>query len=317
MSARREEAAVRLYVCVCTHNRVDLLQELLESLQTIELDGLDPRQVRLLVVDNNPTGSVRAMCGPYSDRLPIGLDVAEEPQRGISFARNKAVSVALNDGADFVAFIDDDDMPEPDWLLRLVEKQRDTDADIVFGGWRPMGNVDMPAWLKQTRSFQSHVPRSRNAYGLPKYVGTCNVLFRRGVLERLGADGPVFDPDFALIGGGDKDLFIRASKSGSNLVLADRSIINKREEEDRQTIKGALRRAFRNGCSVMNMSMKHGTSTEVKRKRNQSVKRLVLSVLRVPLYLFSKDRQLVNLYQISRQLGALFRYAGFRYKYYK
>ena len=126
---------VRVAVCICTCDRAALLARVLAVLARVELDDLPPENVLLLVVDNRPDGQARAVCERQRPRLPMPLRFVEEPRPGISFARNRAVAAARAWGADLVAFLDDDDVPATDWLWQLVQRQRETEADLVFGFW--------------------------------------------------------------------------------------------------------------------------------------------------------------------------------------
>ncbi len=146
MTVAPSKACQRIAICVCTHDRPAALSALLASLREIELIGLDPAAVEVVVVDNRPNPGTRDLCEAARAGLPIGLHYAEEPQPGLTYARNRAVAVAVERGADFVAFIDDDDQPQPDWLLRLLEQQAATGADLVFGSW--VLDPHMPDWAR-------------------------------------------------------------------------------------------------------------------------------------------------------------------------
>ena len=102
-------------------------------------------------------------------------------------------------GADCVAFIDDDDLPEPDWLLHLIEKARATGADIVCGAINPVVDEKLPEWFKRSPLFDVPGHHSQTKFGVPRGIGTGNVLIKRKLLERLKTMGPVFSPEFALI----------------------------------------------------------------------------------------------------------------------
>ena len=102
----------------------------------MELGSLDPGELFwfFVVVDNRPDGRAEEICNESRAHLPCRLYFAEERKRGISFARNRAISTALAYGADLIAFIDDDDRPRPDWLAHLVDRQRATGADLECSG---------------------------------------------------------------------------------------------------------------------------------------------------------------------------------------
>ena len=306
-------------IAICTCNRGPLLKRLLRSLNGVELGHLDPSGFEVIVVDNAPSGQVRALGDRLSGDLPFALHVVEEPQRGISFARNRAVAEALDRGAEFVAFIDDDDLPRPDWLLRLMEKQEETEAELVFGVWRPLIGDATPSWASKLPmlSHRKNGVAHKYGVGLPRGVATCNVLIGRGVLEKLAAQGPVFKPEFALIGGGDIEFFVRAIKNQTVFALADTSVVMRDFDSSRMTVRGVLRLAFRRGSSNMHIAKMHGTPKQIRRRRNKAFRKIALGILLVPVTVFSKPRFVKNLYEISNKLGCLHGMLGRRYKYYQ
>lgn len=93
--------------------RCDLLADALGGLARVEV----PNQLvwELLVVDNNSTDDTAAVVDRFRDRLPIrGVF---EPEPGLSHARNRGLAHAR--GA-HLAFIDNDVLVEPDWLVELA-----------------------------------------------------------------------------------------------------------------------------------------------------------------------------------------------------
>src|SRR5210317_530301 len=125
----------RVAICICTHNRAEVLKRLLLHLREIELGPYDPGAVELIVIDNNPNSATRDICEQTGSSLPINVHYTTEPEPGITHARNRAVAVALERGARCLAFIDDDDVPQNDWLLQLLQRQEASGADLVFGSW--------------------------------------------------------------------------------------------------------------------------------------------------------------------------------------
>ena len=69
---------------------------------------------RFVVVDNDADESSRAVV--TAAKLPWPVVYVVEPERGIPFARNRAVREAAD--SDFVVFIDDDEIPEPGMAAR-------------------------------------------------------------------------------------------------------------------------------------------------------------------------------------------------------
>ena len=74
----------------------------------------DPPCVRCIIVENDESGTAATVCDEARAGFRWELESYTEPRRGIPFARNTAVARALGT-ADFIAFIDADEVPEPPW----------------------------------------------------------------------------------------------------------------------------------------------------------------------------------------------------------
>ncbi len=299
---------LRVAICVCTHSRSQGLMRLLVALQDIDLSGYNPSSVELIVVDNNPNPETEAICQRAAPRLPIAIHYVTEPRSGITYARNRGVEVALQRGADFLAFIDDDDQPRSDWLIQLLDRQAVTGADMVFGTW--VLDSLMPQWARESGIFRSPVKAKHEnkggRYGLPGCASTCNALVGRSILERVATTGPVFNHTFRFSGGEDKDFFIRAHELGANLASADMSVIHRNHEPDRYTARGLLKRGFKNGCSQVSMARAHGTSARVIKLLATSLSKILMSLLLLPFSLFSKGMLMHNLYRMAKAFGVLY-----------
>jgi glycosyltransferase involved in cell wall biosynthesis len=292
---------------------------LLVSLQDIELSGYNPQAVELIIVDNSPNEETEAICRRAAPRLPINLLYVTEHKSGITYARNRGVSVALDRGADFVAFIDDDDQPQPDWLIQLLDRQAVTGADLVFGTW--VLDSMMPQWARESGIFRSPVKAKHEnkggRYGLPGCASTCNALVGREILGRVATTGPVFNHTFRFSGGEDKDFFIRAHDLGARLASADMSVIHRNHEPDRYTARGLLKRGFKNGCSQVSMAHSHGTATRVVKLLGAAVSKLLMSLFLLPFSVFSRGMLMHNLYRMAKASGVLYTaLTGRRINYY-
>jgi succinoglycan biosynthesis protein ExoM len=267
-----------LAICICTCDRAQSFQSLLSLLSGMELGSLDSGDLFFVVVDNRPDGRAKAVCEQARTGLPCSLYFAEEPERGISFARNRAISTALAHGADFIAFIDDDDLPRPDWLVHLVDHQQATSADLVHGIWQVPENLSIPTSLRGINFLRPPDFDQTDRWGCLVGAATCNVLISRKVIEHLGQSGPIFRPEFALTGGGDTDFFIRVRAAGFGMAVARESIVYRDWTAARLTWRGILRRAFRIGSTSMQVYLARvcgGLRVEVRRsaQRNEATDR--------------------------------------------
>lgn len=296
---------MKIALCICTYKRPQLLEQLLRSLQDIYLGELERTDVRIIVVDNYPDGNVRVVCERLSGRLPVKLHFVEETQRGSAFARNRAVDEALRSGADFVAFIDDDDLPESDWLWQLTVKRMQTHADIVYGVFPPLVNPKWPDWLKNSPLFDEPKHKIKTKYGAPRNVGTGNVLMSHEFIERMKSSGPLFLTEFGMLGCEDADFFARASKCGASFSRADKAVINRGYQEQRLTLFGLLKDAFRIGNCIRQLLDKYGVPDQSRRRKRRAFKKAFQALLRLPLSFYSRTLLVRELFRISKELGVI------------
>jgi glycosyltransferase involved in cell wall biosynthesis len=105
---------VRTSVIVPTRNRADRLDACLAALahQTVAPDHFE-----IVVVDNGSTDGTAARIERWAERRP-GLRRVEEPEAGVSRARNAGIAAAEGE---LLAFVDDDAVAEPRWLATLLQ----------------------------------------------------------------------------------------------------------------------------------------------------------------------------------------------------
>ncbi|MHC4946695.1 MAG: glycosyltransferase [Planctomycetota bacterium] len=231
----------RVAICVVTARRPGELDRLLDGLAGLDLPD-PPPDVSVLVVDNDPDESARAVCDGRraAFRWPLRYDV--EPRRGIPFARNTAVARAAP-GADLVAFIDDDEVPDPGWLRALLEARERFDADVVTGPALPVLPPDAPAWVRTGRVFEAR--RHPTGHRVP-HAYTNNVLASAAVFEAMGRH---FDERLARAGGSDAELFRRVHLAGFSIVWVDEAVVHDHVPAERATLGWVLQRTFRYGNS--------------------------------------------------------------------
>lgn len=307
-------------VCICTRRRPRLLARVLAALGRAELGGelLPTGSVGIVVVDNSPDGQARAACerAAAPGLLPAPLRFVEEPEEGLSLARNRAVAEALAWGAGRVAFLDDDDEPRPDWLRHLVEAHEASGAELVFGAWALSPELRLPRHLARLRYFRPVRLDNVNAFGLPGWAGTYNVLLGRRLLEAMAARGPVFRPEFAAAGGEDTDLFVRARRAGFRHAAAPDSVVLRTWEPHRLTLGGVLRRAFMHGGSRVHVARAHLPPDELRRLSRASWRKLAKAALTLPAAPLRAEGTAPALIRVARGLGEIYAWRGRRCGYY-
>lgn len=106
-------------------------------------------RIELIVVDNDIAGTARSTVEEFAANNPVPVTYAIEPRRGLAEVRNHGIELALERGARWLAFIDDDSQPRPDWLDWLVGTLRSENAKLVGGpNIFEAPKVPMTAWQK-------------------------------------------------------------------------------------------------------------------------------------------------------------------------
>ena len=242
---------VDVTVAIPTFRRPRGLERLLAALEKLETTAA----VSVLVADNDAErGDGAAVCerlrtGGY--RWPLEWIVVRG--RGIAQTRSALVEhVLAKPGAEFVAMVDDDEWPAPQWLDAFLRAQKETAADVLYGTVLREYERQPGAWAAQCPGVAS----TRVASSLPETMpGAGNVLLRRACLETLPK--PCFDPTFALTGGEDRDFFTRMKKQGRNFAGVDDAICTEFVPASRANLRWALQRAYRIGNSDMRVALKH------------------------------------------------------------
>jgi GT2 family glycosyltransferase len=304
---------MRVAVCVITYRRPEGLRRLLEGLAGLTFGKTGSPDLRIVIVDNDAAGSARALCESLVPDFPWPLTYHVEPRRGIPFARNASVAAAGD--ADFLVFVDDDEVPEPGWLEELLRVQRATGADVVAGPALPYFDEAVPDWVVKGKFFE----RVRFATGTPvasAFVATNNVLVRREALEAL--DGP-FDERYAMSGGSDTNLSMRLHRAGSRAVWADEARVHDRVPASRARGAWILQRAFRFGNTLALCERDLDPSVKARAVRLAKAGRHIAQgfLLLLPSIVFGRRMLVGALRGVCRGAGMLAGIAGFRYQEYR
>jgi succinoglycan biosynthesis protein ExoM len=228
---------MHISVCVCTYQRPALLRKLILLLQGQRTDCRFTYEV--VVVDNDAAESGLPVVDEMQGTSRIKLVYDAEPRRSISFARNKSISLAEGN---LIAFIDDDEFPEPDWLLNLFKALNDYKVAGVLGPVRPYFETGTPTWVKKGGFYNR--PEHRTGYVMP--WGECrtgNVLLDRKV---IAGDDLVFDPNFGT-GGSDVDFFRRKTAAGHTFIWCNEGIVHEVVPPNRWKRSVMIRRALLRG----------------------------------------------------------------------
>ncbi len=203
----RNPSPLDVSVVVASHGREERLRTLLDALasQTLPRDRWE-----VVVVHTYPSRVASEVLGAHELNASGTLR-----ERHVDVNRARP-SIQRNVGwrmarAPRVAFTDDDCRPAPDWLERMLARSQQNPGAFVQGSTKPDPR-DAHEFLHAHYSALEVDPPGR-------FMQTCNILYERALLERLGG----FDE--RAITGEDIDLGTRARRMGADLMPARDALV--------------------------------------------------------------------------------------------
>jgi succinoglycan biosynthesis protein ExoM len=299
-----------IVVAIPTFRRPANLARLLAALEKLETSA----RVIVVVADNDAEGHAgydlcRSLCAQY--RWPLDPVIAEE--RGIAQVRNVLVARALSyPDAEFVAMLDDDEWPSPQWLAELLRVQTVTGADVVEGSILFESGTEAQNWAS---GFDGLSSIRRPTGPIDMLEGAGNILVTRSCLSNLTA--PWFDPAFALSGGEDRDFFERVKAAGGCFAWADEALAHTTVPDLRMSLDWVLRRAYGIGNTEMRIFLKHRPCRAARLAEYAKIaSALLLSPLLALILVAAPNRAADALRRFCRNAGKLAALLGLRYNAY-
>jgi len=232
-------------VCICTYKRPEMLARLIKEIQNQNSDHLFTYSV--VIVDNDSAQSARHVVEDIGEESGIAIDYYCEPEQNIALARNKAVQ---NAAGNFLAFIDDDEVPSREWLLALYRSVHEFNADGILGPVLPSFESEPPQWVIKSRLCERKSFKTGTVIKNPRDTRTGNALLDRNIF--LG-DKPPFDRRLGKTGGEDVDFFRRLMEKGKVFVWSNEAHVYETVPQHRLKRMYFIRRALLRGV----VSSKH------------------------------------------------------------
>lgn len=275
--------SVLISVCLCTFRRQAGVVRTLNALSAL----VSPPDclIELVVVDNDADGSAQnaVTLATKTSQWPIRYFI--EARSGVSFARNRCLKEAR--GA-YVAFIDDDEWCEQDWISQLYETLLAFNADAVFGPVIPQFETAPPDWLIKSGSFdRARFPTGTMIDWLQTRTG--NVLLKNN--QQLVGTG--FDAAYAFSGGEDVAFFNRLAALGARYTWCNEAPVYESVPVERTSLAWILRRSFSGGKTFVKVCAQRGNfSTYIFMGLRGIVGTLVFSALALISLPFSRSTAL-------------------------
>ncbi len=242
------EAKTLPYVVVAapTCRRPRMLGQLLDSFAR-----LDPAEatVSFVIVDNAPEAPVKEVVDAWRQRTGLNVRYILERESGIPFARNRALDEAIALGADFLAFVDDDEFVDRSWLKVIVAHQRREGSDFVGGPVRlappepgsPVGGLVFNGVRQRyIRKERKNARRRQAGRDGSVTIITNNWLADVAWMRRHDLR---FDVALRYTGGSDTALYHKAKSLGATSSWCPEAIVYETVPPERMSLGYQLRRA--------------------------------------------------------------------------
>lgn len=159
-------------VVIPCHNSLRFLPDTVDSVLAQTVSDLE-----LLLIDDGGTDD---LAGWASRRGDERIRVIRQENAGVSAARNRGIG---SSAGELVAFLDSDDLWEPDFLERLAPRFEDPQVALAYSGWdvidavgRPNGRAVVSTWEGDV--WERFVTRNP--------VAASAVMIRISVLDAVG-----------------------------------------------------------------------------------------------------------------------------------
>lgn len=206
----------KVSVIINTDGRVKSLSTCLESLRYLRYPNFE-----VVVVAGPTRDGTHELCRNYGNQIKF----AECPHRNLSMSRN--ISIQVSSG-ELVAFLDDDSVPEPEWLDDVVPAFQDPDV-AVAGGFLHDHTGKTYQWTFGTldrygtadTSWKRAAPEFNFPYSFNYPHVMANSLFRRTAVVEVGG----FDEEYEYFLD-ESDIILRLVDMGWKVAQLDKGFIH-------------------------------------------------------------------------------------------
>jgi glycosyltransferase involved in cell wall biosynthesis len=235
-------------IIICTHNRAELLLDILYSFNDqlgVTKDGTEVIVVASACVDNTVASVTSAI-----SKIKPTVRIVDVKEPGLSTARNHGLKSATKS---IIAFLDDDIRLRPGWLKGYLDVFRRDSCDVVGGAihlW--CKDVTLPPWLhyyhKRLLGYNVHGDKIKPIDGGNIFGG--NFAIRREVYDRIGGFSETFGRRGQdRLAGEEAEYFMRAKAQKFRFMYTPNAAVEHLVDKSRATIEYLTRSALGVGKS--------------------------------------------------------------------
>jgi glycosyltransferase involved in cell wall biosynthesis len=316
-----------IIIAVCTYKRPKELKKLLQCIPRLKGKMVSSSRISILIVDNEGNHKSKQVCDSFRISHPsTQLTYIVEARPGISYARN-TILANISPKCDFVAMIDDDEIPDELWLESLLAILKEKKATVARGPIVPVYSNMAADWVKSREYFGWPTRKKVMHEGMEiESAATNNVLIDWQAIKNLNLK---FDPALALTGGEDVVFFQRIQSAGHKIVYSANAKVYESIPESRTTLKALMRLNFRYGINRLTKNYLRrnyknkiiGLLKLIPSQLIKATKHIIIGITRLLGKLLIGQFRIASigpeLLRISRGVGMMVGCFGFTFKYYR
>lgn len=270
------ESDFSIIICAYTEER---WEDLGAAIKSVQAQILSPREI-IVVIDHNPVLLKRLRLHlhlqadwPSDDGIIL---IENSEPKGLSGARNSGIAVARGN---LIAFLDDDAVAAPDWLVRLSEGYRQPEVLGMGGAIEPMWLTGRPRWFPAEFNWVvgcTYLGMPLTVQPVRNLIG-CNMSFRRELFEGVGGfRNGIGRVGKRPVGCEETELCIRASQKWPDLkfIYDPQAKVQHRVPASRASWNYFRSRCYAEGLSKALVTKLVGASKGLNTERNYILKTL-------------------------------------------
>ena len=167
-------------IVIPVYNAASFLADMLDSIVYQSYNDYE-----IILVNDGSTDESSAICHKYALQYK-NITVFDRQNYGAAASRNFGIEKAQGE---FIWFMDSDDVLEEDALLRAIEMQKESDADVVIGGmnfcFTDTGRISTKVLSRNiVLDSEGFKEQYKELFSINYVSSLCNKMFRREIVCR-------------------------------------------------------------------------------------------------------------------------------------
>lgn len=215
---------MELSIVISTYNNAD---SLIRTLRSLDAQDADRALWECVVVNNASTDDTKSKVEALVAELSINIRLVEEPQQGLSYARNRGIAESQGN---IVAFIDDDETVNSGFVSAYIDLFHNYGAFAASGAVVACYDGGRPKWMSKytEKMIANPINLGKEVTSVARDITPAggNMAFNREIFTLYGG----FDTELGrkgkeLLGGEENDVFDRIRNLGERVFYTPHAIV--------------------------------------------------------------------------------------------